>query len=849
MAMTQKERQEKWQSLDGKLGGLRTKMGAAGLFFLTFLGALSWMAYTNIKEIISSVETLAKPSHGMEVINAMVADISDLQSHLSQYTLSQNEQSLEKYHQKIDDVKRGINDLKTDSSNETYKHKLDTLETIFDEYIAALDEYSQVRTLLFSVPETRTMGLIDSSENSIKTSDDFLQKSKIKTVTEVIEKKTLVEPEKKKLFKKNKKKDVVPDTLNQTVVTQITTEVDSGYLNKVDTLLSQMKSSLTYAQKRRSGIEKKLSRRESELISLRLTLMSRMRVLLNYAKEEEILQNQATIGIAKQTAQVSSERLVALGFVGMLLMLVLFFVLFTDISKSLFYRKKLKEAKEEAERLAKAKEDFLANMSHEIRTPLNSIIGFTEQLRDSSIPDQEKEKAKAVLRSSNHLLVLINDILDFTKLEAGSLRLEYIGFCYKNVIDETLEMLEYKAKGRGIELFFSNNASAETIVKGDPVRVKQVLLNLVANAIKFTRKGHVTIHTNHREENGKIWVTCSVADTGKGIKKSEINNIFNKFEQEDSSISRLHGGSGLGLSICKKLVELHGGSIGVESEEGVGSTFTFDIPFEPSQENNYTSSVSIGEYIPGLLSGKRILVIDDDILIEKILTPIFAENGMISSFRQNTEKALRQIKEEVFDVIFVDLHMPGINGLDMLCQIKNNPESKNQKAYTVLSTANVMKNMEIVANQATPDYILYKPFKKADVLKALYQSVVYEIDGEMPDDYTLKNFKEFAANDSALLRSFISLFVSESRSGLAKLDDLLAEKNYKEIGEIAHMFKNTYGQLEANPELEIIGRLEGLVKENNNSDEELYELIASLKEKSELLFTQIQEEIDEISSS
>lgn len=189
MAMTQKERQEKWQSLDGKLGGLRTKMGAAGLFFLTFLGALSWMAYTNIKEIISSVETLAKPSHGMEVINAMVADISDLQSHLSQYTLSQNEQSLEKYHQKIDDVKRGINDLKTDSSNETYKHKLDTLETIFDEYIAALDEYSQVRTLLFSVPETRTMGLIDSSENSIKTSDDFLQKSKIKTVTEVIEKK------------------------------------------------------------------------------------------------------------------------------------------------------------------------------------------------------------------------------------------------------------------------------------------------------------------------------------------------------------------------------------------------------------------------------------------------------------------------------------------------------------------------------------------------------------------------------------------------------------------------------------------------------------------------------------
>jgi CheY-like chemotaxis protein len=294
----------------------------------------------------------------------------------------------------------------------------------------------------------------------------------------------------------------------------------------------------------------------------------------------------------------------------------------------------------------------------------------------------------------------------------------------------------------------------------------------------------------------------------------------------------------------------------VESEPEKGSTFSFEIPFISAENNDYKNMSIHVDYIPGLLNGKNILVVDDDPLVPEILKPLFEAERINVVFYQDPLSALEIVYKQPFDVVFVDLHMPNLNGLDMLNKIRNDEKSQNKTTYTILCTANVIKNFEILPNKRIPDCVLYKPYRRRDILNTLYK--IFNVDTigqhpknnqkdqEMADDYTLKNFKEFAGNDISLLDNFITLFISESEGELGKLDSYLANQNYKQIGEVAHMFKNTYGQLEAKEELSIIKQLEGLVKDNDISEDEIKRLITELQGKSKILFVKLQKEMESL---
>lgn len=862
------EEQEKWQSFGGKLASLRIKVILAAFFSLVFLFVVSWIAYHSFQDMLSSVEKLSSPRTETGMINNMIADITEIQAYSTRGIQNNDPVAYENFLEKTAHVHLLIDSLKKEKDIKKYEEKLDTLEIVFEQYIIALNDYFIFLSSTTDASDKNMFGLIKSSESNLKhNSAAFLPKAEIQSVTETVERPVLEpvvldgKPKKNNRTRKNKKATetddnagLSADSISRETTTKIITKVDSSYLFKVDTLLSQMKMSLNNAQTQRTGFQKKISERETEILTRELALMERIRTLLSDIEKEEIEMAQASMNFSKSNAQDSYKKLTILAVIAIGVMLFLVVTLFSDISKSLFYREKLQEAKQEAERLAKVKEEFLANMSHEIRTPLNSIIGFTEQLQDITVVPNSKAKIHAILRSSNHLLSLVNDILDFSKLEAGSLRLEQIGFCYTDVIEEVIEMVESEARRKNLQIVFEPNEASETVLTGDPVRVKQILLNLMSNAVKFTEKGSITIGTEKRTTKNTLWIRCKVMDSGKGIQSSELSKIFKKFEQEDNSITRNYGGTGLGLSISKKLTELQKGKIWAESEVGLGSTFVFEIPFASAEQNDYKLSSTSMEYVPGLLAGKKILVIDDDPMVPEILLPLFEEEKIVSSFCQLPEQACNMIAKEKFDIVFVDLHMPGINGMDMLHKIRNEKNSLNEASITILCTANVIKDVTISTHERIPDYVLYKPYRKKDILNILYKSVngdktnlpktIIEKNTQMTEEFTLKNFKEFAGNDITLLDNFITLFISESEAELKKLDTYLYEKNYKQIGEIAHMFKNTYGQLEARQELNIINKLEGLVKENNHSDEELKHLISGLQQKSKILFSDLKKEME-----
>ncbi|MBL0200252.1 MAG: response regulator [Chitinophagaceae bacterium] len=390
--------------------------------------------------------------------------------------------------------------------------------------------------------------------------------------------------------------------------------------------------------------------------------------------------------------------------------------------KLLQYKNEIIEAeKEKAEASEKAKHQFLANMSHEIRTPMNAIKGMTDILIRRNPKEDQKEYLEGIKQSSDSLLVIINDILDISKIEAGKVELEHEPFSVNELVNNVHTIMQFKAEEKGLELKKDLPAD-ELIVKGDSTRLRQILINLIGNAIKFTEKGLVTTTIKSDKVDGKLNLHFTVSDTGIGIDEDHVDKIFKSFEQAYSDTSRKFGGTGLGLSISKKLIELHTGKIWVESEKGKGSRFHFIIGYEmAAQKTESTYAETTNTSIAADLKGISILLVEDNqfnaVVAQEELEDAIEE--VIVELAENGAIAVEKLRSSRFDIILMDVQMPTMNGYEATKAIR---AFDNEKANTpiIAMTANVLKEEVELCQQAGMNDFIGKPFDTNELIQKIY---------------------------------------------------------------------------------------------------------------------------------
>lgn len=732
------------------------------LVIITAVTTAGYLVYVSMSRIVQSVYHEARPDNRLFLMKDISNDLVSLENSVRLSMLSDLEGA----------------SLPTDTLRRIVEGKLAEMEALPSESLEdhrLTDSLSQLARQKLDLWET----IFTLHQKAEQTEPTFtrvyskLEEQKTDTITTAVEKKGLL----RRIF--GSKKSSV-DTIYE-----ITPPASAEIKKEVQNLESEIRKE-----------DESLKAVESRLTEENISLTARLNALIARAEQNKANSFEGKSREVDRLAQQTYIQLALFSGVAVLFILVALGVLFNFLRKSRAYQAALGDAKQKAETLARAKERFIANVSHELRTPVNAIYGLAEQTLQRPTDEETKEMIRILSRSAQHLKNIVNDTLDFSKMEAGMMAIAAEPFSPLEACMEVLAIQRYEALRKGLALHFSREGEIPGALIGDPLRFRQILINLVGNAIKFTSQGSVRLGLSvARTDPGVFRVTLSIEDTGPGIPEEDIEVIFDEFVQARPSGGKKHAGTGLGLAIVKKLVELQGGVISVKSRWGQGTTMVVTLPYPEGDPEAIPGIIGEHDHLPESLRHLSVLVADDDEYNTFLLRKILQKWGILLAEARNGREAVEAMNHQSFDIILMDLHMPEMNGPEAAKPIK----ATFPAVKIIAVTASYDPEDHRHCLDAGMDLVLIKPFREQELMEALIKVVLTAPEASPAQCPPLdrRALEELSGGEVTFLKEMVELFIAATSSALKQIGVALLNNDLKSVFENAHKMAASCKQIRA----------------------------------------------------
>ncbi len=742
-----------------------------GYLLLFVIAAVSvWFVYSEILRIAIPEKDINAENKKLIRISGAIANLYASETLGRNAILTGSDKDRGEYNKTLDSVDVQIEQIKA-QSDAAQLGKLDTIQDLLkrkrrsvDELIAFRKQYDAQNTF------DRAVGQITKVKDSLNRRAQPIQ------------------------FRSN--------TQMRQFLTSVLTKRQMDSLSKLpvsnEQLTSAIEKMLTQVIIRDNKMKYRLFQKEQKLQDENRVISDRLRVVLSSLEKEILQKSYAKINDSKAAINNTIQTIAWIGAATFLLLILFAAIILRDLTRNQQYRQQLETLNDEKEDLLRSKTMLLATVTHDLQTPLGSVLGFTDLLKKTDVNPKQLQYLDSIKHSSHYILKLVNDLLDFSKLENHKIAIEKVAFNFKELIENICQPLEQNAENKNIELRCDIDDELDANFISDPYRLKQILTNLISNAIKFTQQGSVQVVAKRDADR----ISVSVIDTGIGIAKAEQQAVFKEFTQAHSGIEKKFGGTGLGLTIAKRMLELLDGDITLESEQGQGSIFTISIPAIRSQARPLDQAQR--QINPGFLTEKKILIVDDDPTQLSLMREIFAHYPVEVTTQNDPSKVKAMLEQQLYDVILTDIQMPQIDGFELVRIIRNN----NDPAIARLPVVALSGKRDLAADDFTSHGFTTfhpKPLQLEDLLlqlRAIFrnESAAWQIAARAQADngklFNLDSLNQFTQNDPNALRHIVVNFIDSTRENCALLREAAVANDGKKLADLAHKMIPMLRQME-----------------------------------------------------
>lgn len=809
------------------------------------------LAYRGLQSIVNDVSHASEPELKLTLVREIVSDVLEAENNIKSYNLTRDVKYLSPFYNSILIADKNFSKLKKLTATNAQELKLvEQMEAFVD------SKYSVLNEMLSLYPDENIKSELAKISRKI-TAETELLRVKEDNEAEKIVTTEIFQPAKKSFFQR-----LFGKVGKQPHVDSAAVEKErKAELSRTKELQKNINGEIEKVNKEHVDEKNVLKQKELVLVERSANLTTKIRDsffgIENIEKKlisEKI--NQAAVK-ARQTNQLVASFCILAG----LLLIIMSFLLFKYVSKKQKYEKFLEEGKNHAEQLAHSKEVFLANMSHEIRTPMNAISGFTNQILKSELSPEQREQLKIVQKSNDHLLRIINDILDYSKMQAGKFSFEYVSFNPDKILKEVIELSAPLIRSDKVKINYTIVERMPEFVIGDSGRLRQIILNLLSNAIKFTEEGEINIRAGfNKMVNEAFLFNLEISDTGIGIPQDKIMEVFDEFQQADSSIFYKYGGTGLGLPITKKLVELQNGSINIKSNEGKGTTISIIIPYTKSTAGAMFSKETGKAVVVNdrFLKTMKVLIADDDEYNRKLLNVILSKWNMDVKEAKNGKEVIEEMMKSNYDILLMDIRMPEMSGIEAAEKIRKLKDVVKAETPIIALTAVTSEEKKRRCKEAGINDFLAKPFNEEDLFKKIInltginqynvmsakvnqKNIINQMENGKNKMYSLEELRQLSNGDEAFVKEMINVFIKTTSTGMKEIEKALSEKNYTSVAESAHKISPPCRHMGA---IELLGALSTIMDlARKNETKDLEALVAKARTETDKVINELNKEL------